>query len=42
MRFGFRTGGFTNWKIEDILKELAGIGFDGVELCLESADMRPG
>ena len=41
MKFGFRTGGFTNWKLEDILKELAGIGFDGVELCLESADMRP-
>jgi sugar phosphate isomerase/epimerase len=41
MRFGFRTGGFTNWKIEVILEELAGIGFDGAELCLESADMRP-
>ncbi len=22
MKFGFRTGGFRNWKIEDILKEL--------------------
>lgn len=41
MKFGFRTGGFRNWKIEDILKELAQIGFDGAELCLESADMRP-
>jgi hydroxypyruvate isomerase len=41
MKFGFRTGGFRNWKIEDILKEFARIGFDGVELCLESPDMRP-
>ena len=41
MKFGFRTGGFRGWKIEAILKELARIGFDGAELCLESADMRP-
>jgi sugar phosphate isomerase/epimerase len=41
MRFGFRTGGFRGWKIEAILEELARIGFDGAELCLESADMRP-
>ena len=41
MKFGFRTGGFRNWKIEAILEELARIGFDGAELCLESADMRP-
>jgi len=41
MKFGFRTGGFAGWKIKDILKKLAEIGFDGVELCLESADMRP-
>lgn len=41
MKFGFRTGGFRNWKIEDILRELRKIGFDGAELCLESADMRP-
>jgi len=41
MKFGFRTGGFRDWKIEAILKELAQIGFDGAELCLESADMRP-
>lgn len=41
MKFGFRTGGFRDWKIEAILKKLASIGFDGVELCLESADMRP-
>jgi len=41
MKFGFRTGGFRSWKIEVILAELARIGFDGAELCLESADMRP-
>ena len=41
MKFGFRTGGFKDWKIEAILKELARIGFDAVELCLESSDMRP-
>jgi sugar phosphate isomerase/epimerase len=41
MKFGFRTGGFKGWKIEAILEELAKIGFDGAELCLESADMRP-
>jgi len=41
MKFGFRTGGFSEWKVEDVLKELARIGFDGAELCLEPADMRP-
>jgi len=41
MKFGFRTGGFRDWKIEAILEELARIGFDGAELCLESADVRP-
>jgi len=41
MKFGFRTGGFTGWKIEAILEALSQIGFDGVELCLESVDMRP-
>jgi len=41
MKFGFRTGGFAGWKIEDVLKKLANIGFDGAELCLEALDMRP-
>ena len=41
MKFGFRTGGFKGWKIDAVLKELADIGFDGAELCLESADLRP-
>jgi sugar phosphate isomerase/epimerase len=41
MKFGFRTGGFRGWRIEAILEELARIGFDGAELCLESDDVRP-
>lgn len=41
MKFGFRTGGFTGWKVESILEELKKIGFDGAELCLEPVDMRP-
>ncbi|MGB9596961.1 MAG: sugar phosphate isomerase/epimerase family protein, partial [Candidatus Poribacteria bacterium] len=41
MKFGFRTGGFAGWKVESILEELKKIGFDGAELCLEPADMRP-
>ena len=41
MKFGFRTGGFSEWKVEDVVKELSRIGFDGAELCLEPADMRP-
>lgn len=41
MKYGFRTGGFSGWKVGDILKELAKLGFDGAELCLEPADMRP-
>lgn len=41
MKFGFRTGGFINWSIEDILEKLSEIGFDGAELCLEATDMRP-
>ncbi|MBD3181477.1 TIM barrel protein [Candidatus Poribacteria bacterium] len=41
MKFGFRTGGFSGWKIEDVLKELSEIGFDGLEICLESPDVRP-
>lgn len=41
MKFGFRTGGFVNWNIENILEKLSEIGFDSVELCLETSDMRP-
>ena len=41
MKFGFRTGGFAGWKVESVLEELKKIGFDGAELCLEPADMRP-
>lgn len=41
MRFGFRTGGFINWDIENILEKLSEIGYNGAELCLEAHDMRP-
>lgn len=41
MKFGFRTGGFAGWKVESVLEELKKIGFDGAELCLKPADMRP-
>ena len=41
MKFGFRTGGFSGWKVEQVLEVLAKLGFDGAELCLEPADMRP-
>jgi sugar phosphate isomerase/epimerase len=41
MKYGFRTGGFSGWKVEDVVKDLANLGFDGAELCLEPADMRP-
>lgn len=41
MKYGFRTGGFSGWKVEDIVKKLKELGFDGAELCLEPEDMRP-
>ncbi len=41
MKFGFRTGGFINWNIENILEKLSEIGYKGAELCLEAHDMRP-
>lgn len=40
-RFGFRTGTFPGWKIEDVAAELARLGYDCVEFCLEPADVRP-
>lgn len=41
MEIGFRTVGFGEQKIEKILAQLAEIGFDGVELCLENPDLDP-
>ena len=40
-RLGFRTAGFAKWPIADALAELARIGYDGVEVCLEHPDCRP-
>jgi sugar phosphate isomerase/epimerase len=39
--FGFRTGIFRDKTIEQSAAELARIGFDYLELCLEAADVRP-
>jgi len=41
MRIGFRTAGFREWPVQQALEELARIGYDAVELCLEHPDMRP-
>jgi len=40
-RIGFRTAGFREWRIEEALALLGGMGYDGVELCLENPDCRP-
>ena len=40
-KVGFRTAGFHEWAIERALAELARIGYDGVEICLEHPDCRP-
>jgi sugar phosphate isomerase/epimerase len=39
--FGFRTGIFAPWPIEQTAAELARLGFDCLELCLEAPDVRP-
>ena len=41
MKIGFRTAGFREWSLPDALAALSGIGYDGVELCLEHLQMRP-
>jgi len=40
-QFGFRTGIFGDWPIERTAAELARIGYDCLELCLERPDVRP-
>jgi len=42
MRLGFRTAGFAAWPIERAFSALKGLGYDGVELCLEIHDLCPG
>ncbi len=41
MNIGFRTAGFREWGLDQALPELARLGYDGVELCLEHPDCRP-
>jgi sugar phosphate isomerase/epimerase len=41
MLTAFRTAGFREWPLPRALAELARLGYDGVELCLEHPDMRP-
>jgi sugar phosphate isomerase/epimerase len=40
-RFGFRSGTFHDLTIEDTARELARLGYDCLELCLERPDVRP-
>jgi len=41
MKIGFRTAGFHKRPIAEALQVLGGLGYDGVELCLEHPDCRP-
>ena len=38
-RIGFRTAGYRNVPIEEAVRAIAEIGYDGVELCLEHPDL---
>lgn len=40
-RFGYRSGVFREWPIERTAAELARLGYDCLELCLERPDVRP-
>jgi len=40
-RIGFRTAGYRNAPIEEAIRSIADIGYDGVELCLEHPDLAP-
>lgn len=41
VRFGYRTGPFRGWPVEQVAAELKTIGYDCLELCLEAPDVRP-
>ncbi len=41
-KFGFRTAGYHEWTLRDALSSISGAGFDGVEICLEHPESRPG
>src|SRR5665647_4596 len=40
-RFGYRTAGFQGWPVEKAAAQLAQLGYDCVEICLEAPDVRP-
>ncbi len=40
-RLGFRTAGYRNMSVEQAIRAIADIGYDGVELCLEHPDLAP-
>lgn len=40
-RIGFRTAGYRNYPVEEAIRSIAEIGYDGVELCLEHPDLAP-
>ena len=40
-RIGFRTAGYRNRPIEEAIRSIAEIGYDGIELCLEHPDLTP-
>jgi len=41
-RIGFRTAGYRRTPIEEALRSIAAVGYDGVELCLEHPECVPG
>ncbi len=40
-RLGFRTAGYRNMSVEQAIRAIADVGYDGVELCLEHPDLAP-
>ena len=40
-RLGFRTAGYRNMSVEQAIRAIADVGYDGVELCLEHPDLGP-
>jgi sugar phosphate isomerase/epimerase len=42
MKFAFRTGSFGDRDIAETLRQIQACGYDGVEVCLEPAALRPG
>jgi protein FrlC len=40
-RYGFRTAGYRNRSLQEAFESLAGVGYRGVEICLEHPEARP-